>query len=161
MSKQEVFNRLDDLHSKERERSKQAKQGPSYFELTNLRIEAAARLARALQTLKAANVVGDVEGISLQEDALEVAQAYWTAILDGLTPVAVDGSPMRKLLAGMPACIEAFRVVVMESAMREHLVVQCNAIADDIKGFPQLTGHVLPTIQHTCEEGCNCGSITE
>lgn len=155
-------NPSDVLAAKVRERIKQAENGPSYFKLMNLRMEAASRLARALQTLKAANVIGNVEGVSLQEDALEVAQAYWPAILEGLTPVIAEGYPLRKLIAGMPACIEAFRVVVMESAMREHLVAQCCAIVpDDILGFPQLTGHVLPVITHVCQEGCDCGSESQ
>lgn len=148
------------------ERIERAKQGPSYFELTNLRMEAAARLARALQTLKAADVIGQPQDNcthpkSLAEQAIDVARTHWSAICSGITPINAFNKE-RSFAHDKPACIEAFRVVVLEYGMRESLKQQCQRIADDsVFGFDCLIAQTLPAIQHTCQEGCACGSITE
>lgn len=132
---------------------------PNYYQLTSLRLEAGARLARAIKTLKDANVFGDdndVNTTSMQNKALEIAEANWANICNGLTPV-LDSHGRESLRDNLPACIEAFRVVVMEYAQREALELECRNMITHTGGFKLLMQKQVLHLEapHICDGDCN------
>lgn len=132
---------------------------PNYYALMTLRLEAGARLARALKTLKDANVFGDdntVNGSLMLTEALRVAEANWAHICMGYTPVK-DSNGRESLRDNLPACIEAFRVVVMEHAQREALERECKLMISHAEGFKILTQPQTLQIEplHFCDGNCD------
>ena len=96
----------------------------SYYDLMTLRLEAGARLARSLKTLSDARVINEPDSKDLLPAALRISETYWADICNGLTPVHDDNNKVT-LVGDLPACIEAFRIVVMEHAQREALELEC------------------------------------
>lgn len=134
---------------------------PSYFDLVSLRLEAAGRLARSLKTLKDANVFGDDNTIAkdlMLKKALEIAENYWAEICMGLVPVK-DSSGIESLRDNLPACVEAFRIVVMEHAQREALERECRNKIDHTGGFKLLTQPQVLHLEnkHVCNGDCDHG----
>lgn len=152
-----VMSRLDAIPKASAPQKK-----PSYFELVSLRIEASGRLARALFTLHSANVISmNLAHDSAEQEALTVAEKHWADICNGLVPVQ-DGTGTVKLRADLPACIEAFRIVVMECAQRAALDKECREKMAHGEGFKLLTQSTqlsLP-VKHTCNEDCDHGTET-
>ena len=132
---------------------------PSYYDLMTLRLEAGARLARALKTLTDANVLpASGAGSTLLATALEVAERHFADICMGLVPVR-DGTDVCtiKMREDLPACVEAFRIVVMEHAQREALERECRNMIADGNGFKILTQPQVLHIgnKHVCDENCD------
>lgn len=135
---------------------------PTYYDLMTLRLEAGARLARAIKTLRDANVLpASGSGSTLLTAALEVAERYFADICMGLVPVR-EGTDVCtiKMREDLPACVEAFRVIVMEYAQREALERECRNMIDHAGGFKILTQSQVLHIEnkHICDGGCNHGS---
>ncbi|QZE58894.1 hypothetical protein pEaSNUABM28_00337 [Erwinia phage pEa_SNUABM_28] len=134
---------------------------PSYYDLMTLRLEAGARLARSLKTLVDARVIHGPALNDLLPAALRIAETHWADICNGLTPVH-DESNKITLVGNLPACIEAFRIVVMEHAQRNALELECrNMVAHD-DGFKLLTRPQLLHIEpkHVCDGNCDHDSKT-
>ncbi|AWY08589.1 hypothetical protein HOT49_gp336 [Erwinia phage vB_EamM_Alexandra] len=137
---------------------------PSYFDLVSLRIEAAARLARSLKTLKDANVFGDDNTVNsdlMLTKALEVAEQHWASICNGVVPIK-DSHGRESMRDNLPACIEAFRIIVMEHAQRQALELECRNAIDHKGGFKILTRTQLLYIEpkHVCDGTCDHDSKT-
>lgn len=136
-----------------------AKPQPTYYQLTSLRLEAGARLARAIKTLKDASVFGDDNDVSttrMRDKALEVAEEHWANICNGLTPVR-DSHGRESLRDNLPACIEAFRIIVMEHAQREALELECRNMIAHTGGFKLLMQKQVLHLEapHTCDGNCD------
>ncbi|QZE57538.1 hypothetical protein MPK71_gp329 [Erwinia phage pEa_SNUABM_1] len=137
---------------------------PTYYDLMTLRLEAGARLARAIKTLRDANVLPTSgNGSTLLTAALEVAERYFADICMGLVPVR-EGTDVCtiKMREDLPACVEAFRIVVMEHAQREALERECRNMIADGNGFKLLTQPQVLHLEnkHVCDGGCSHGSET-
>ncbi|MEG0374414.1 MAG: hypothetical protein RR672_02170 [Raoultibacter sp.] len=128
----------------------------SYYDLMTLRLEAGARLARSLKTLSDARVINEPDSKDLLPAALRISETYWADICNGLTPVHDDNNKVT-LVGDLPACIEAFRIVVMEHAQREALELECRNKIDHASGFKILTRRQLLHIEnkHVCNGDCN------
>ncbi|QZE58548.1 hypothetical protein pEaSNUABM40_00332 [Erwinia phage pEa_SNUABM_40] len=142
----------------------QTKEKPSYYELMSLRLEAGARLSRAIKTLRDANVLPTSgTGSTLLAAALDVAERHFADICMGLVPVR-DGADVCtiKMREDLPACVEAFRIIVMEHAQREALERECRNMIADGNGFKILTQPQVLHIEnkHVCNEDCNHGPET-
>ena len=140
------------------ETSKPDVPNPTYFDLVSMRIEAGARLSRAIKTLRDADVLPSAELMSdgLAE-ALKIAERHWADICMGLVPVrSGDVMPTIKLTDALPACVEAFRVIVMEHAQREALDRECRIKIDHVDGFKILTRPQTLHLEnkHVCDGGC-------
>lgn len=154
MSAEHLLN--DDLPDDTKPSKVPAANKPSYYDLMTLRLEAGARLARAIKTLTDADVISkDAKG-TLLEQAMETAEMYWAEICMGQVP-AYNGGPSPKLRDDLPACVEAFRVIVMEHAQREALERECRNLIDHAGGFKILTQPQVLHIEnkHVCDENCD------
>lgn len=134
---------------------------PTYYDLMTLRLEAGARLARSLKTLCDANVISKDDG-KLLKQALNIAEQFWAEICMGQIPTLTGtaAGPNVKMRDDLPACVEAFRIVVMEHAQREALERECRNMIDHVGGFKILTQPQVLHIEnkHVCDGGCNHGS---
>ena len=135
---------------------------PTYYDLMTLRLEAGVRLARAIKTLCDANVLPTSgSGATLLTAALEVAERHFADICMGLVPVRAGTDTCTiKMREDLPACVEAFRIVVMEHAQREALERECRNMIADGNGFKLLTQPQVLHVEnkHVCDGGCNHGS---
>ncbi|QZE57867.1 hypothetical protein pEaSNUABM17_00321 [Erwinia phage pEa_SNUABM_17] len=137
---------------------------PTYYDLMTLRLEAGARLARAIKTLRDANVLPTSgSGATLLTTALEVAERHFADICMGLVPVR-EGTDVCtiKMREDLPACVEAFRIVVMEHAQREALERECRNMIDHVGGFKILTQPQVLHVEnkHVCNGDCDHDSET-
>lgn len=137
---------------------------PSYYELMSMRLEAGARLARSLKTLRDANVLpASGSNPTSLATALEIAERYFADICMGVVPVR-SGSDVSTITMreDLPACVEAFRIVVMEHAQREALERECRNMIADGNGFKILTQPQVLHLEnkHVCNGDCDHGSET-
>lgn len=161
--KELLLSTIEDLRNQPHAASSES---PTYYDLTALRLEAGARLARALKTLRDANVIPTSESNSSSlAAALEVAEKHFADICMGLVPVQNDperSGPLVTMREDLPACVEAFRVVVMEHAQREALARECHNMIAGGNGFKILTQPQALHIEnkHVCNGDCDHGSET-
>ena len=136
---------------------------PTYYDLMTLRLEAGGRLARSLKTLCDANVISNAVNEPLLKQALDKAEKYWAEICMGQIPASDNGLLNDvKLRDDLPACVEAFRIVVMEHAQREALERECRNLIDHAGGFKLLTQPQVLHIEtkHVCNGDCDHDSET-
>ena len=138
---------------------------PNYYDLMTLRLEAGSRLARALYTLKSANVIDWREDFSnALSNALSTAEKHWEDICMGIVPARQSDSEGSTIVLrpDLPACVEAFRIIVMEHAQREALERECKFIISHAEGFKILTRTQQLYIEpkHVCDGTCDHDSKT-
>lgn len=158
MSAEYLLN--DDLPDDSRPKETPPKRDITYYDLMQLRIEAGARLSRAIKTLRDAHVLPDADKGSNSglKEALELAERYWAEICMGLVPIRSGADVLNyTLYDDRPACIEAFRVIVMEHAQRNALELECRNRIDHLGGFKILTRTQLLHLEekHICDGTCN------
>ncbi|QZE59571.1 hypothetical protein MPK66_gp327 [Erwinia phage pEa_SNUABM_2] len=129
---------------------------PSYYDLMTLRLEAGSRLARALKTLVDAHVINGPALKDLLPAALRISETHWADICNGLTPIHDENNKIT-LVGNLPACIEAFRIVVMEHAQRNALELECRNMISHAEGFKILTQPQTLQIEplHFCDGTCD------
>ena len=130
---------------------------PSYYDLMTLRLEAGARLARSLKTLRDANVISEAEGAATAfMQAMDIAERHWADICMGEIPV-LDNAGSYRMRDDLPACVEAFRIVVMEHAQRNALELECRNMIAHGDGFKLLARPQLLHIEakHVCDGTCD------